>query len=121
MKNMAKNMAIRTLLVLCLVAAGMIVAIPARADDAEGFGPRLLKCFHPDAKFDSMTVARGRGHHAWTGWIKFQDHRTAAAMNFVMDTKNQDGGIVVRITPLTDSALSAPETSCYLREWQRAY
>ncbi len=109
-------------LVSFLLAAA-VVALPAsvHADDAEGFGPRLLQCFHPDAKFSSMTYARGRGHHAWTGWIKFQDGRTSAAMNFVMDVKNQDGGLVVRITPLTDSALSAPEASCYLREWQRAY
>jgi hypothetical protein len=109
-------------LVSLLLAMG-IALLPVRvhADEADGFGPRLLKCFHPDAKFSSMTYAHGRGHHAWTGWIKFRDGRMDAAMSFVMDVKTRDGGTLVRITPVTDNASSAPDSSCYLREWQQAY
>jgi hypothetical protein len=109
-------------LVSFLLTVG-IALLPARvhADEADGFGPHLLKCFHPDAKFSSMTYAHGRGHHAWKGWIKFQDGRTDAAMSFVMDVKTRDGATEIRITPVTDDALTAPESGCYLREWQRAY
>lgn len=105
---------------LVLFALCLLICVTPRPAHAENtFGPTVLACFHPDAKFTSMTYARGRGHHTWTGWIKFHEGRMDASMSFVMDMKTRNGDTFFRILPVMDGGPSEAASGCYLREWQR--
>lgn len=113
------------ILSLFLLAAVMITS-PAHAESAATFGTGVIQCFHPDAQLMGITFSRGRaepnGRQTWKGWIEFREGaRGDAMMSFVMDTKTLDGEIFARVTPLTDSGSTVASSSCYLREWQRAY
>lgn len=105
-------------LVSALLVAGSVTDT-ARAG-GDGFATSVIDCFHPGAQFTTATYARGRGRHAWSGWIGFREgHSHAeAVMSFVMDTKTQNGDSVYRITPITDDGSQPPAPGCYLREWQ---
>lgn len=110
---------------LSLLAA-IVMTVPAHAESAATFGTGVVQCFHPDAQFVSVSFSRERaeanGRHTWKGWIKYrEDGRADAMMSFTLDSRARDGETLARITPTTDSGASTPSTSCYLREWQRAY
>lgn len=110
---------------------GLVVSTssPAHAEPApDAFGVGVLRCFHPDAELLRMTFTSNRteasGIEVRKGWLKFKDSRSARSesmMSFAFETKTQDKDLLVRITPLMDNGFSAPETDCYLRDWQRAY
>lgn len=102
-------------LLLCL----LICAIPRPVHAENNFGTTVLACFHPDATFTSATYARGRGHHTWSGWIKFREGRAEGAMSFVMDMKTRNGDTFFRVVPVMDGGMTQAASSCYLREWQR--
>jgi hypothetical protein len=109
-----------------LLFAAILTVTPAHAESASTFGTGVIQCFHPDAQLAGITFSRGsatpNGRQTWKGWIKFREGtRGEAMMSFVMDTLTKDGEIFARVTPLTDSGSSPPSSSCYLREWQRAY
>jgi hypothetical protein len=102
-----------------------LVAISSPAQAEDPFAAGVLKCFHPEARLIQMSFASDRteasGREVRKGWLKFRDGRSEAAMSFAFESRTQDKDIFVRITPLTDSDITASEPNCYLRDWQRAY
>jgi mevalonate pyrophosphate decarboxylase len=124
MNRIHKRTAILFLLALPCLAAGT-TASTAHAGN-ETFGSSLLKCFHPTADFVQISYAQrhgsASGKRSWKGWLTYSTkNHEDSAMSFVLDMKTEDGVSFVRVTPLTDSSTSAPETSCYLRDWQPVY
>jgi hypothetical protein len=110
------------LLVMLLFTAGSFSVLLSRTAQASGpadaFGTTVLDCFHPEAKFSSVSFTRGARRHPWIGLIKFREGRADAEMTFAMDTKTTQGGDFYRITPLTDGGPSVAASGCYLRDWQ---
>jgi len=95
-------------------------ALPAAHAGEESFGSTVLGCYHPGATLTSVTYARGRDRHAWTGWIKFREgRREGFAMSFQMDMKTTRGETFYRVLPVTDDGTMPAASGCYLREWQR--
>jgi hypothetical protein len=116
-----KALVLGSLLFAMGLGIGAIVK-PAHAAGEGTFGGNIVDCFHPDAKFTSVTYAKGHGRHAWMGWIRFHEGRASgdAVMSFTMDMKTaQNGESFYRVTPLTDDGFLAPAPGCYMRDWQR--
>lgn len=104
----------------------MILSVSIGYANNDKFGKEIVKCFHPSAKYSSISIGKMPSQKELNGHIGQVNGEVIFkggflgkkySMKFITHVKYENNILKYRIEPTLDTAKYPPSKKCYMRNW----